>query len=238
MRHLNQDELTLYYYGDPSHEGRAERHLGECEECRAEYQRLQRVLNSVDAFPVPERLADYEERVWRAVAPAIGVSRPRRSWWPSPKTWALAGGLASLVVAFFAGRALRESDPTPGVTQAGQRILMLAVDEHLERSQLVLIEIANAPQGQARDISFERGTAEELLGANRLYRQTAALAGDTGTAEILEDLERVLLEIAHSPPQVSAAEVEELRRDIQDREILTKVKVFGSRVREQEEDRL
>jgi hypothetical protein len=50
------------------------------------------------------------------------------------------------------------------------------------------------------------------------------------TAALLEELERVLLEIAHSPSEVSAHQLEELRRQIEDRGILFKVKIFGSQV--------
>jgi len=113
-----------------------------------------------------------------------------------------------------------------------ERVLLVAVGDHLERSQMVLVELANAgaPAAGRLDISYEQQTAEDLLESNRLYRQTAATNGDVATAALLEELERVLLEIAHSPSEVSARQLEELRRQIEDRGILFKVKVFGSRV--------
>lgn len=96
---------------------------------------------------------------------------------------------------------------------------------------MVLVELANAgaPAAGKLDISYEQETAEDLLESNRLYRQTAARNGDVATAGLLDDLERVLLEIAHSPAEVSARQLEELRRQIEDRGILFKVRVFGSR---------
>ena len=97
---------------------------------------------------------------------------------------------------------------------------------------MVLVELANAdaPAAGRLDISYEQQTAEDLLESNRLYRQTAATNGDVATAALLEELERSLLEIAHSPSEVSARQLEELRRQIEDRGIIFKVKVFGSRV--------
>ena len=77
--------------------------------------------------------------------------------------------------------------------------------------------------------------AEDLLESNRLYRQTAANTGDVATAALLDDLERVLLEIAHSPSEVSEKQLDELRKQIEDRGILFKVKVFGSQVEHQVE---
>ena len=116
--------------------------------------------------------------------------------------------------------------------QARERVLLVAVGDHLERSQMILIELANAgaPKNGHLDITYEQHAAEDLLESNRLYRQTAASSGDTATAALLEDLERVLLEIAHSPSAVSAKQLDQLRREIEDRGILFKVKVFGSQV--------
>jgi predicted anti-sigma-YlaC factor YlaD len=56
MNHLNEEQFVLYYYGEQV-DG-VEDHLGACEQCRVAYHTLQRVLNSVDSLPVPERGAD------------------------------------------------------------------------------------------------------------------------------------------------------------------------------------
>jgi hypothetical protein len=238
MSHLSNDELVLYYYGEPDAAVEIEEHLAACADCRRGYVKLQTVLGLVEHQPVPERAADYEEQVWRKLEPKLG--RRRFAGWVrrlEPRRLAWGGVLAAAVAAvFLAGRAARPpAQPVPQSEQAGERVLMLAVGEHLERSELVLVELANT---QTSDISFEQSTAEDLLGANRLYRQSAISTGDAKTAEILEDLERVLLEIAHTPPKVSAVQLDELRQEIQDRGILTKVKSFGSQLREQEEKQL
>ena len=80
---------------------------------------------------------------------------------------------------------------------------MVAVGDHLERSQMVLVELVNADTKSAVDISAEREMAESLLQENRLYRQTAQVSGKTRMATVLEDLERVLMEIAHSPERAT-----------------------------------
>ena len=117
-----------------------------------------------------------------------------------------------------------------------ERILLVAVGSHLERSQMVLAEIANTgATGKGKvDISYEQQAAQDLVDSNRLYRQAATRNGDTATAAMLEELERVLLEISHSPSDVSTAELDDLRRQIEDRGILFKVRVFATRVRDRE----
>jgi hypothetical protein len=244
MNHLTEEQFVLYYYGE-SAKGAAEieSHIGLCEQCRGSYQALQRVLNSVDSLPVPERAADYENRVWTAIEGRI----EKRSWL---SRWLLSGWLLSgwlrplfaagataalVVAAFFAGHMWQKPAPKHMANMdAGvrERVLLVAVGDHLERSQMILVELANAgtPAAGNLDISYEQQTAEDLLESNRLYRQTAATNGDVATAALLEELERVLLEIAHSPSEVSAHQLEELRKQIEDRGILFKVKIFGSRV--------
>ena len=53
-------------------------------------------------------------------------------------------------------------------------------------------------------MSDERARAEQLVAANRLYRQTAVSTGDTGIADLLDELERLLVDLAASPEQLYA----------------------------------
>jgi hypothetical protein len=50
-------------------------------------------------------------------------------------------------------------------------------------------------------------------------------------ASVLDDLERVLIEVARSPETVSSDEMEALRQRMEAQGILFKVRVVGSRVR-------
>src|SRR5215467_4956332 len=47
------------------------RHLEACPSCRGQYAALQRVLNSLDAAPVPECAPDYGATVWRGIEARI-----------------------------------------------------------------------------------------------------------------------------------------------------------------------
>lgn len=240
--HVSQEELILHYYGEQDG-GDVQRHLAECESCRTEFRTLQRVLNTVDSLPVPERNGEYGAEVWRRVQPRIGVS-VRSRWWTGQafRNWTLAAGMAAVIVlAFIGGR--HQSQPQPARTvannnQVRERVLLVAVGDHLVRSQMVLAELVNAgaPGKGGLDISYEQQTARDLVDSNRLYRMTAASTGDTATASVLEELERVLLDVANGPSDVTAGQLDELRRRIQDQGILFKVRVFASKV-EHREDR-
>ena len=231
MNHLQEEQLVLFYYGEPQDSVEIEQHLAECEACRAEFRTLQRVLNTVDSMPVPERGPDYGAAVWRRVEQRVGKRWKFR--WYRWAVWvpAMAG---LLVAAFLAGRLTQKPASTIATNnQVRERILVVAVGDHLERSQMVLAELSNAPEGNGSvDITDERQRAEDLLEDNRLYRQTANSTGDKAVASVLDDLERVLLEIAHSPSELSAGRLDDLRRDIQERGLLFKVRVLGSEMRE------
>jgi hypothetical protein len=86
------------------------------------------------------------------------------------------------------------------------------------------------------DITAEQHSAEQLVAASRLYRQAVARSGDAGVAAVLEELERVLLEVAHGPSRLSADELEGVRRRIEDGGLLFRVRVLGSQVREREKE--
>lgn len=229
MQHLSEEDLILHYYGEAEANPSAEGHLVSCRECRIQYQQLQRVLNVVD-MPVPERGSEYPDQVWNRLAPKLGV-RGRWHWLISRK-WVAAAVMASVILAaFVAGRYLPPaSSSKPSVAQAPvrERILVVAVGDHLDRSQMVLVELMNSDSRGKVDISGEQEMAESLLGANRLYRQTALAAGDRKLAAVLDDLERVLVEVAHSPENATHMDLEALRERIDSEGLLFKIRVVGS----------
>jgi hypothetical protein len=252
MIHLSEEELILHYYGEEDGDALAtEQHLESCIECRAYYGSLQRILNVVDALPVPPRGPEYEGELWARIAPHIPARRAFwwRGWagqpWSGSWRWAAASAACAglMTLAFLAGRAwpVRTPSVPPKMMAsaadplARERVLMVAVGDYLERSQMVLVEISNASPSQALDISSEQVRVEDLISESRLYRQTAEHTGDVAVASILDELDRVLLEIAHAPSRLSAGEADDLRRHLETDGILFKVRVLGSKVRHQEE---
>ncbi|MCU1273387.1 MAG: hypothetical protein JWO48_818 [Bryobacterales bacterium] len=239
MRHLNQEELVLEYYGERRDEGIRE-HLEACESCRASFESLARVLNAMNDFEAPERSAVYGSRVWHQIAPQLGQSR--ESWWSALSRWFAPRRLAAisamavlLVVAFIAGRVSQRPHETAGLSgPVRERIMMVAVGEHLERSQMILVELVNNETKGPVDISGEQLRAEDLISENRLYRQAALKSGDKGISNVLDELERVLLDIAHEPSKLDSAELQQVRERIEAAGILFKIRVVGSNLRERE----
>lgn len=233
MRHPGEERLILFHY-----EGgwRVSRHLAACLPCRDRLSEIQRLLAAVEAAPVPERGEAYGREVWQRIAPRL-PERPEPFWKGifAPRL-AFAGALAAVALAaFLAGRFWRGTQPTAASTtsETRERILLVTVGDHLERSEVVLIELLHAP-AQGAGGPIDRARAQELLAANRLYRQSANSAGERAVSDVLDDLERVLLEAAHGPSS-STEELESVRRRAEAEGVLFKIRVLGSRVRQREE---
>ena len=151
--------------------------------------------------------------------------------------WALAGGVAALVLAaFMAGRISTNPGvvtPAPQQAEASPgRVLHSAVGDHLDRTQMMLVELVNADTDQLDQLAGEQARASDLVAANRLIRQSAEQSGDAAIADMLEDLERVLLEIANAPADVTSNELSDLKSRITAQDLLFRVRVTASEMRQ------
>ena len=241
--HLTEDDLVLHFYGemDAATATAATSHLAACEECRRSFTRLQRVLAAVDAMPTPALHEGFERVVWARLEPAL----PARGGWvtrwmlgPANLVWA-AAVLLLVAGAFFAGRLTNPpgdggAPAMASATDFGERILLSDIGEHLDRSQAMLIELVSEEQPDGRDavdISLERERAEELVAANRLYRQTVSGTGNSSVTALLDELERLLVELAASPDQLSADDMERVQQRVAARDLLFKVRVVSTALR-------
>ena len=253
MKHPKEEELIAYHQGDTDGRESIGTHVADCPECRAELQRLDELLAALNTLPAPDPGEEYGSRVWRQIAPKL--PEKRKHWWnffsAAGKTthwfpqqrWAAVGGIAALVLAaFIVGRVSKGPITPPPIADAvnvRERVLIMAVGEHLGRSEMVLVELANAEPQNAKqkhvNISGEQRRAQDLLEENRLYRQTALEQGDTALAGVLDELERVLLDVAHSPEQMTPAQFDGMRQRIEARGILFKVRVVGKELEQREQ---
>ena len=220
MDHLTEQEMVLYYYGEAADGGRVRQHLEHCAECRAEYQELERILELTSEMPTPQRREAYGSEVWRELRPKLP---PRRATWFGVPQWAWAAAAVLALAAFIGGRI---SGPTMTVVQVeppafADEVLRVAVGDHLERSERFLVEAVNSGYQ-------EPAAAIDLLRANRLYRQSARLAGDPEMTRVLDDLERMLTEISHRPAEIPEVDLVDFRQRVDEGDLLFRVRVFGT----------
>ena len=250
--HLTHDDAVLHYYGESG--GAApgiDAHLAACPGCRAAFEGLRQTLAAVEAAPEAEPGTDLEDRLWARIEPHL-----HRPWWRRPVVahrWVPMGAVAAMVVAAFAAGWLARPAPDGGGAAASgapaaparasvgggddgvrTRVLLVAVGDMLERSEMVLSELVNAPDAGHAGPAVDRVRASDLVATGRLYRQTAAATGDETLQETLDELERVLLEIANAPGDLSDDDLNALREQIARRGLLFRVRVLTGDLRARE----
>lgn len=111
---------------------------------------------------------------------------------------------------------LTTTDPDPG--------LLAVSGEHFERSKLVVLGLVTK-SGPQDDWAYERDLASSLLGDTRLYRQAAEERGMQPLADVMGDLELVLLQTSMAD-QPNEASLHQLQRLIRRRDLLTKMNAY------------
>ncbi len=247
QQHPTEDDLVLLFYGDAGtdDEQRLSAHVQTCDACGTVWREITASLNAVDGAGIPEPPPDFERVMWAKVQREIGDIPVAAPWW-APRAWLPIASLAAVVLAVVIGLQLTPgtTDITPGATRETtsqpERALLIAMDEHLERSELLLVELMNADIGQAGStdavrLGFELAAADDLLLSSRLYKQTAAHTGNIELASMLEDLERVLVEIARGPQELKREDLDALQTRIADDDLLFKVRVVNDEIRKRQQ---
>ena len=253
--HISDEDLLLDFYGEATPEQRAamRAHVETCAECQALDRELRAVLALVDSEPLPEAPPGFERQMWARLEPLVaglpgrkprsGEGGSRTKFWSFEfPRWGLAASAAALaVVSFLLGRAW---SPAP-VTSTGslvltdpngvsERLLRTEVEEHLERSQRVLMELVNAYDSSPVMLASDRQRATDLVAAGRLYRRSVEEIGDADTRDLLDEIERVLVEIANGPDVRSSKDLTDVRTRISDQDLIFRLQVMTGAMRARE----
>lgn len=240
--HLTHEDLILAYYREPD---APRTHLDACGECRLELDRLAAVLDKVTPVEVPEPAGDYEARVWERLAWRLPAERKNADGLRARRstgTWmAIAAVFMIAVVTGVLVQRRNVATPTVATTTAAapiastqqqrDRILLVVVSDHFDESERVLVELTNLTPEGSIDITAERDRAGELLASNRIYRRTALDRGEDKVATLLDELEPVLMQIAHAPDEVSSDELRRIQKRVENKELVFKLRVVRADVR-------
>jgi putative zinc finger protein len=175
-------------------------------------------LNATRARPLRRQLAPYlavAATLALVTFAVITVRNPR----PVPGTTSVV--TAPPTAAAEGAQPLRHAnvtatDPDPG--------LLAVSGEHFERSKLVVLGLVTK-SGSQDDWAYERDLASSLLGDTRLYRQAAEERGMQPLADVMGDLELVLLQTSMAD-EASEASLHQLQRLIRRRDLLTKMNAY------------
>ena len=239
-RHYSDDDLVLVYYGEPDQPADAGEHLRGCAACDARYRELSEMLDAV-VLPEPPVLTDrYGVELWQRLSPKLPRLHPCWVAWAPSRTWMAAAAL--LLMGFIGGRfwpGTTSPSVVPATVVAGgpavdtdgmrRRVVLTTVADHLERSDRLLTDLANAPRNT--DVSTLQGWASDLVWQSRYYRQDALAVQEATVVAVLDELERVLLDLVHGPSTLQQADLDELHRRVDTAALLFKVRVLESELR-------
>jgi hypothetical protein len=258
MAHLTEADLIEYRDGEAPDADAMRAHLATCTDCRETLATLDRLFAALDV-PVPEPGPAYEREVWARIQDRL-VAEPRGSWGFNWSAWLLPqAGLAAAVTLLIVGlfwvergtllhhgpagtpatpvAAVPEQTQAQGAASIRSRVVMAGVGDHLQRAELMLTEFNNtdgAVHGTI-DLTDQQAWAEDLVLENRLYRRSAADVHEDQVVALLDDLERVLLELAHAPTETTPERLERLRLQLGTQDVLFKVRVAGAGMRDRQQ---
>ncbi len=112
---------------------------------------------------------------------------------------------------------------------ASRRVLLTNVSSHIETSQRLLTLVSNGGDGLSGELEPRRQMIDELISFNRLYRRVAVRSGDTMLANVLQQMESVLLEISHTKSS-DDAQWNKVRERLDGTDLLFKLKVTDKRI--------
>jgi hypothetical protein len=236
--HLSEDDLILLYYAERAAPSGAKSHLEHCSQCRAAAESLANALSICNAWLVPARPPQFGLDAWNRLAPVLEAETGVGRGWRSARVWISAAGFAVLLLAvFLAGRLSRPvTNPVmAGLSdQARERILAIAVADHLDRVETLLTEISHDDSSRPDVFATDRERAEDLVQEGRLMRQSLGIHGETATTAFLDEVERFLIEASHVPDSAGANRIGDLRERIDSGSLLFKVRIVESNLRNEE----
>ncbi len=161
--------------------------------------------------------------------------------WPTPHSVARVAPTGTNPLASAAPAPTTMGTATPGsepqepqsAASISNRVVLSAVGDHLQRAELMLTEFNNIEGRNGRiDLTEQQAWAEDLVSENRLYRRSAADANAHQVVGLLDELERVLLEVAHAPTATTPEQLDHLRKELDTQDVLFKVRIVGAGMRD------
>jgi hypothetical protein len=244
MNHLTEEQLIEHYYEDSPQSTRIAHHLRECNRCAETYAELRSDLDAIAPITAPARAASHGEQVWQSIRNSVPVYKQKqRDFWQrfsNVKGLSFATACTLLVaVAFFAGRQWENYQRPPQIQTAAnnptrQPIILVVLGDHLSRSERFLVALRHGESGEST--ALVKAEAQDLLSANRLYRESAIESGDPAFAAALDRLERFLVEVANEPDDASPARLAELQKELNTDGLLFEVRVLRSHVQDEQSE--
>jgi hypothetical protein len=233
MKHLTDEQLVAHYFAEDSNRLIAETHLRICSRCEQAFEEISNALAVRPPEPPPLE-PGYGKQLWQSIqAPLRPYPQTRRSLFSWPRLVFAGACLLAVAAAFLGGSLWQKSRTRPTQAaispQAKERVVLLILNDHLDRSERLLVELNHAGGESGNADDSLRAEARQLLPDNRLYRQAISANGDPIMSAALDHLERVLLEVANSPGNLDEPGLARIEREMNTDSLLFQIRVLRAR---------
>jgi hypothetical protein len=239
MKHLTEEEMIEHYYSEDLRKADVEAHLRVCTPCSRAYEELGRLLGSIRSTEIPQHGPEYGTQVWQSIRGSLLAYQPKRkrSFFHWAQMAYVAACLLLLAGAFLAGRFWEHAHTKPTLAsnpqQTKERVVLFVLDNHLDRSERLLVQLNHAAADGEQIDYLLQGEARQLLTDNRLYRQSITKSNDPLLAAALDHLERVLLEVANSPYGLNSADIARIEKEMNTQGLLFQIRVLRTKTNAQ-----
>jgi hypothetical protein len=127
--------------------------------------------------------------------------------------------------------AVAPAPAVPGPVRPADSQTMTAM--HFEKSETLLLAFRNVrlnEPGTAREVSYERKRAQQLVLQNMMLRREADAAGDVQVSSLLESLEPILIDIANLPDSPDDNAVRTIRERVERKNIVPLLRVNSAAI--------
>lgn len=121
--------------------------------------------------------------------------------------------------------------PVPGPIRPADAQTMTAI--HFEKSETLLLAFRNVRLNEpetAKEVSYERKRAQQLVLQNMMLRREADAAGDVQVSSLLESLEPILIDIANLPDSPDEDAVRTIRQRVERKNIVPLLRVNSAAI--------
>lgn len=222
-------------------------HLRSCAACAAEAEELQAFIGSQERIasdPAAALPTAFWNTLLHDVDMQIAAETRTRPWYRRLAVWLTPGPTPQYRIAvtfaallIVAGSALitwtvMRHDPVPAapavadaVTPDSSAVVRTTrLQKYLHRSRTLLVGVANMkiPEDQPADIQAERQASRELVMEARALREEPL---DVNSERLINDLEKIQIELANMTPDDASPGVAMIRQGIESKNLLFKVRI-------------
>ncbi|MBI4534777.1 MAG: zf-HC2 domain-containing protein [Ignavibacteriae bacterium] len=230
---------------DPDDYGKVDEHLLHCTRCQKDIRELNAAISIFR--PVVRPSEERSEEFWNTFALEVEQNIQRteqHGWkeritetlqqWSPTRRWVIvgmAGAAVTLVLAVIASR----TTFTPGVEETPPEVTELEsaalnidrMSQYFRKSKTLLVGLTNMKMfdDQPVDLNAERQASRELIHEARYLKRQPI---DMRSAQLINDLERVLIELANLEESSDIPDVQLIRSGIRHENLLFKIRMAES----------